>query len=123
MALPWLYGVARGIVSDHYRSQNRRGRLASLLSGIRPRVPTQRDWEVVQRAEYSRVHAALEALRPKDREVLLLAAWEELSNEQIAETVGCTPEAAAQRVSSSEEEARDHIPCSVTNRPISPPSK
>lgn len=98
MALPWLYGVARGIVSDHYRSQNRRWRLASKLSGVRPGLPTQPDWEVVQRVEYGQVHAALQALRKKDREVLLLAAWEELSNEQIAETIGCSPEAAAQRV-------------------------
>lgn len=98
MTLPWLYGVARRVVSDHYRSDRRRTRLTGKLSSVRPLVPTQPDWEVVQRAEYDQVHAALSALREKDREVLLLAAWEELANDQIAATIGCSPEAAAQRV-------------------------
>jgi RNA polymerase sigma-70 factor (ECF subfamily) len=98
MVLPWLYGVARRVVSDHYRSQNRRSRLTNKLSGIRPRGPVQPDWQVVQRAEYHQVHAALSVLRGKDREVLLLAAWEELSNDQIAAAIGCSTEAAAQRV-------------------------
>jgi RNA polymerase sigma-70 factor (ECF subfamily) len=98
MTLPWLYGVARRVVSDHYRSSRRRSRLTGKLSNVRPLLPTQPDWEVVQRAEYDQVHAALGSLREKDREVLLLAAWEELSNDQIAAAVGCSPEAAAQRV-------------------------
>jgi RNA polymerase sigma-70 factor (ECF subfamily) len=37
-------------------------------------------------------------MRPKDREVLRLAAWEELSNESIAVVLGCSIEAAAQRL-------------------------
>ncbi|MGI9647565.1 MAG: RNA polymerase sigma factor, partial [Acidimicrobiia bacterium] len=44
------------------------------------------------------VHAALSGLRERDREVLLLSAWEELSNSQIATVLGCSVEAAAQRV-------------------------
>lgn len=98
MVLPWLYGVARRVVSDHYRSSNRRARLTGKLSNVRPLAPIQPDWEVVQRAEYDQVHEALNGLREKDREVLLLAAWEELSNDQIALIVGCSTEAAAQRV-------------------------
>lgn len=98
MALAWLYGVARRVVSDHYRSQNRRARLTIKLSGTRPVVPAQPDWQVVQRAEYHQVHAALKGLREKDREVLLLVAWEELSNDQIAAVIGCSTEAAAQRI-------------------------
>lgn len=56
------------------------------------------EWQVVQRAEYHQATLALDALREKDREVLLLAAWEELSNDQIAAIVGCSTDAAAQRV-------------------------
>jgi RNA polymerase sigma-70 factor (ECF subfamily) len=98
MALPWLYGVARRVVSDHHRSQQRRRRLAERLSGVRaPSVP-QPEWQVIQRAEYRQVHEALAAMRPKDREVLRLAAWEELSNESIAVVLGCSIEAAAQRL-------------------------
>ena len=98
VALPWLYGVARRVVADHYRSQNRRTRLTAKVSGVRPPVPIQPDLQVVQLAEYHQVHEALAALRGKDREILLLAAWEELSNSEIAEIVGCSTTAAAQRL-------------------------
>ena len=97
-ALPWLYGVARRIVADHYRSHNRRVRLVVKLSGTRPPVPAQPELQVVQSAEYRQVHEALDALPEKDREILLLAAWEELSNGEIAAVVGCSTAAAAQRL-------------------------
>lgn len=97
-ALPWLFGVARRIVATHYRAQNRRTRLTSKLSRVRPVLPHQPDSQVVQRTEYYQVHAALSGLREGDREVLLLAAWEELSNDQIAAVIGCSTEAAAQRI-------------------------
>lgn len=123
MALPWLYGVARRVVSDHYRSQNRRMRLTRKLSGIGAVGPTQPDWQIVQRAEYDQVHAALNGLREKDRELLLLAAWEELSNDQIAEVVGCSTRAAAQRISRAKRKLgisfraslRNELPPTVAN--------
>lgn len=98
MALPWLYGVARRVVSDHYRSRGRRSRLIRKLSGVQSEVPPQPDWQVVQRDEYNRVQVALGTLRDGDREVLLLSAWEELSNGEIAAVIGISTEAAAQRV-------------------------
>jgi RNA polymerase sigma-70 factor (ECF subfamily) len=98
MALPWLYAVAGRVVADHYRSHNRRLRLTIKLSAVRPLVAAEPESQVVQRSEYDQVHTALGALREKDREVLLLAAWEELSNHQIATILGCTTEAAAQRL-------------------------
>lgn len=97
-ALLWLYGVSRRVVSDHYRSRNRRSRLRAKLAGVRSASPSQPETQVVQREEYRNVQLALESLRAPDREVLLLAAWEELSNDQIARVVGCSVPAAAQRV-------------------------
>ena len=96
--LPWLYGVARRVVSDHYRSRRRRRGLLDKLSGVRADPPVQPDWQVVQRLEYDQVHAALGDLRDRDREVLLLAAWEELSNAEIAQVIGVSTQAAAQRI-------------------------
>lgn len=98
MELPWLYGVARRVVSDHYRSRHRRRRLVDKLSGVRADAPIQPDWQVVQRHEYDQVHVALAALRDRDREVLLLASWEELSNGEVAAVIGVSTEAAAQRI-------------------------
>ncbi len=98
MDLPWLYGVARRVVSSHHRSRERRLRLAHKLSGVRALTPIQPDWQVVQRFDYHQVHRALEQMRERDREVLLLAAWEELSHGQIAVVLGCSSQAASQRI-------------------------
>lgn len=96
--LPWLFGVARRVVSDHARSRNRRRRLVARLTGVGLGSPAQPELQVIQRDEFRQVHEALDMLRDKDREVLLLAAWEELSHQQIAEIIGCSTAAAAQRL-------------------------
>lgn len=97
-ALPWLYGVARRVVADHMRSQNRRHRLVTRLAGVGARTPAQPEPQVIQGDEYHQVHEALSMLREKDREVLLLAAWEELPHQEIAKILECSPAAAAQRL-------------------------
>ncbi len=98
MELPWLYGVARRVVSEQRRSMGRWRRLGERLSGIRWPTVTSPDHVVVQRAEYDLVWEALWALAEQDREVLLLSAWEELPNPQIAQVLGCSTDAAAQRL-------------------------
>ena len=98
MALPWLYGVARRVVSEHFRSLERRRRLKARLAGLSTPFVPDPEHQTVRRAEYHQVGQALATLREGDREVLLLAAWEELSNEAISIVLGCSPTAAAQRL-------------------------
>jgi RNA polymerase sigma-70 factor, ECF subfamily len=82
----WLYGVARNLLM---KSANRRRagahlveRLASELRTAQPVQPAGSD----ERA--ARVRAALAGLREKDRELLMLAAWEGLTPKQIATVMG-----------------------------------
>jgi RNA polymerase sigma factor (sigma-70 family) len=42
--------------------------------------------------------AALNQLRPEDQEVLRLAWWEELSHAEIGGLLGCSTQAASQRI-------------------------
>lgn len=96
--LPWLYGVARRILSRQFRSRSRLRRLVTRVGSLNlPPVPDP-ETEIVQRLEYQLVHEALNRLRDPDREILLLAAWEGLSNAEIAAAVGCSTTAAAQRL-------------------------
>lgn len=44
------------------------------------------------------IRQALARLRPADQEVLRLAAWEECTTAEIADVLGCTPNAAAVRL-------------------------
>lgn len=82
--LPWLYGVAYRVVSDHRRGQGRRGRLTARLRGLGPSFVDAADSQLVQKQDYAFVLAALGRLRPAEQEILRLAVWEELSHAEIA---------------------------------------
>jgi RNA polymerase sigma-70 factor (ECF subfamily) len=83
--LPWMYGVARRIVSNQKRSLRRRARLVAQLAG-RPPPPAT---EPVAGGPDS-VVAALAMLSARDQEVLRLIAWEELEPAACAVVLGCT---------------------------------
>lgn len=98
LVLPWLYGVARRILSRQYRSTRRLRRLVRKLGGVGTGSSPDPVSEMVMRWEYRTVREALDRLKPAQREVLLLAAWEDLSNDEIGVALGCSTQAAAQRV-------------------------
>jgi RNA polymerase sigma-70 factor (ECF subfamily) len=88
-ALPWLYGVARRVVSNHRRSQRRRERL-DVRVAVQPTPRVEHD--------PAGFDAALESLSDDDREVLMLAAWEGLSPEEMGRVLGCSANAASVRL-------------------------
>ncbi|MFH1330201.1 MAG: sigma-70 family RNA polymerase sigma factor [Actinomycetota bacterium] len=88
--LPWLYGVARRVVANAERGRRRRERLAARAA---------LDGEAsAAGADPAGVIAALQSLRPEDREVLRLAAWEGLDPRGMGLVLGCSPNAAAIRL-------------------------
>jgi RNA polymerase sigma-70 factor (ECF subfamily) len=80
----WLIGVARNV-----RLNSRRG-------AQRQRAVTDRLWVTADFAAEDDshatdiVHSALAALSPRDREVLLLAVWDDLDRAASAEVLGCS---------------------------------
>lgn len=96
-ALPWLYGVARRVLSELRRGERRRGRLVSKLVGLAGSRASEP--EPLRRAgEHEAVDLALSRLRPKDREVLRLAEWEEMSPREMAAVLGSSVNAATIRL-------------------------
>jgi RNA polymerase sigma factor (sigma-70 family) len=86
-ALPWLLGCARRVLWHQQRAARRRSRLLERLTASAPPV-------VVSLELPNRVLAqGLAALSDRDREALLLTAWEGLSTDQAAMVVGCSPQA------------------------------
>lgn len=94
----WLYGVAYKVVGRQWRTESRSGRLHEKLEtvGVDP-VPIPED-VVVAGEESDQVLDALKRLSALDREVLQLAAWEELRHQEIAEVLGIRPDAVRQRI-------------------------
>lgn len=96
--LPWLYGVARRVVSHQWRGAGRARRLARRAGALRAIPPPGPDSQTVERAEHQLVREAVMSLGENDREVLLLSAWEGLTHPEIAETLGCSVSAVDKRV-------------------------
>ncbi len=90
--LPWLYGVAGNVCRNHVRSQRRQAALRAKLHvvGDGPGEPDHAD-EVAGRVDDERRMAALIAavaqLSDRDREVLMLVAWDGLTYEQAAQVL------------------------------------
>ena len=81
-ARPWLYGVARGTLANHHRGRRRRQRLNDRVAAQVVRIvePTTVD----EGPEAGAIAAALEGLGERDRELLLLVGWEQLTRDEIA---------------------------------------
>lgn len=90
----WLYGTARRALANHRRSERRRERLAGRLHEA-PRVDSE---PAEPPAGGGRVAEAFARLRPQDRELLALAAWESLDAGEIAAVLGCSRNAARIRL-------------------------
>jgi RNA polymerase sigma-70 factor (ECF subfamily) len=91
--LPWLFAVARRVLANQRRGIGRRERLTALLRVKDVPTPVRlgddRDGPAF---------GALASLAPPDQEVLRLAAWEELGNQQIAAVLGISANAVAIRL-------------------------
>lgn len=96
-ALPWLYAVARRVLSNQRRGNQRRVDLSTRVGGQRP-ASADVEGEVVAGEERRIVLTALARLRPADQELLRLAVWEELSHRDIAGLVGCSEASVAVRL-------------------------
>lgn len=95
--LPWLYAVARRELANQRRGDNRREALRSRLRlGRTDRLQAPDPAEGA--TEGMRARSALARLRPADREVLMLVAWEGLDPAQAAAALGISPAAFAVRL-------------------------
>ena len=97
--LPWLYTVAKNVISNRNRSSRRRLRLAAKVADDTDRTVPGPEPQVVRNSEHERLIAALEKLSNKDREILRLVEWEGLSREQVAEMFFVSRAAIDQRIS------------------------
>src|SRR3954451_25352012 len=81
--LPWLYGVARNVFMRHRSGHARQDAAARALAAEPRAVAT------AEPAEDPALWEAWEMLNERDREVLALIAWEELTVRDAARVLGC----------------------------------
>ncbi|MGP0048271.1 MAG: RNA polymerase sigma factor [Solirubrobacteraceae bacterium] len=92
--LPWLYGVARNVIMRQLVAGAREGRtLAAVANELAVSRGAGGDG-----ASDPRLAAAWQRLSARDREVLALVAWEELSVPDAAAALGCSAPAFSVRL-------------------------
>ena len=100
----WIYRIARNNVIDYYRSQKGDVPLEDVFDvGFDERTPESLD----AIAALDKVNVYLETLSSKQREIITLRVWEELSYREIAEIVGGTEDGVKMAFSRSIRELRE----------------
>ncbi len=117
---PWLFGVARGVLANRWRSARRRKSLLARVSSLAPIPRELPDEQVVRQAEDQEVLKAVRSLKASDREVLMLAAWEELTASEIARALGVSVSAAEQRLYRAKRRLAKVLRSPVTQPNVSP---
>ena len=86
MALPWLLGVARRVLADQRRAARRR---RSLSERLRREASAPGPWSPPVGLSAELIDA-LRMLTEREREALLLVAWDGLSPRDAAVVAGCS---------------------------------
>jgi len=85
--LPWLYGVARRTLANARRT---RLRAQALVERAAPARTPPSDDAAERLGESEMIRAALMGLSERDREALMLVAWEDLEPADAARAAGCS---------------------------------
>lgn len=105
-SLPWCYGVARRMLSNYRRGDQRRLRLVERLSfepqsaGVDPQDANIGD---------SDLEAALDQLSDSERELIHLWAWEQLEPREIAVVIDATPNAVSLRLTRAKQKLAETL--------------
>jgi RNA polymerase sigma-70 factor (ECF subfamily) len=112
-ALPWLYGIAMNVLRRHFRQAAAQWAAAE-DQGV--------DWDAVDarldaEAKRGQLRSALNVLSQRDRELLLLVAWEGLTPAEAAEVLGIGKVAARSRLHRARRRALQALDRSGPDRP------
>lgn len=103
LTIEWLYVTLRNVVGNHYRSRARSLRRVERAGRHHP-APVDGASDAVLD-----VRAAVNRLDPADRELIWMAYWEDLSREEIARILGCTPATLRVRLHRARKKLQDTL--------------
>lgn len=99
----WSYGVAKGVLANHQRSQIRRTRLSARLRDDLSRSPSPAVTADTGLSE------ALATLSEMDKDLVLLVAWDGFGVAEAGQLLGLTPGAARSRYSRARKALREQL--------------
>ena len=110
-ARPWLYGIATNLAGSHWRQEQRRYRA---LARLDTRLVSPSDEDVIAdrvsaSAAGPALAAALAALDPGDRDVLLLVSLADLSYAEVAAALGIPGGTVGSRLNRARRRVREAL--------------
>jgi RNA polymerase sigma-70 factor (ECF subfamily) len=107
--IAWLCAVARNLIGNAYRGRDRQKALTE-------KVTATAAGDAGDTGANEAVENALASLRDKDRDVLQLAYWDDLTIAEIAQVLDCSQSAAKVRLHRAREAFRRLLP--ATSEPL-----
>ena len=106
----WLIGVARNVVRNTTRSARRRHQYTEALISARPRISIDFADAVLLSEDLEPFRTAFAHLSTDDQEILLLAAWEDLSGSDLGTALDISAERANDRLYRARKRLRARLP-------------
>ncbi|WP_422737878.1 RNA polymerase sigma factor [Micromonospora sp. WMMD729] len=113
-SLPWLYGVARRLLSNQWRSRRAAPDVLPIADADLTPVAGPSGADVT--VGVADLRTALATLNDLDQEILRLVGWEELTVSEAAQVLGCTRTTTAVRL----HRARRRLAVAMSSRPARP---
>lgn len=112
--VPWLFGVANGLIRNTHRAGRRQNRLHARLAGERElEEPAPRFTSEAVR----QLDEAMGGLSAGDREAIQLHYWDQLSQRDIGVVLGCSENAVAHRLSRARRVLLDQLAEPTSSKP------
>ena len=108
MQRPWLYGVARRVLANYRRGQNRRSALGERLY-VEWSSRLVIDDSLQSTLEVQALREAVSRLSVTDSELLLMSAWEELTPSEIAVVLELPPDVVRNRLTRARRRLREEL--------------
>lgn len=106
-ARPWLFGVARNLLMKHAEGHRAVGHLAERLANELRTARTEQPQSTQE--QLTGIRHAISTLSERDREILLLAAWDGLTPREIAIVVGTSPNTVRVRLHRVRVRLKKHV--------------
>ena len=116
----WLYSIAGRVLANALRGRQRSLRLINKLTFERGEDQEEAG---LSNATAARLNEGLSKLRAKDREMIFLMYWENLSYREIGTVVGCSEKAAGIRISRARQKLRDVLVAEPSITEVSLPNQ
>ncbi|MBI4897593.1 MAG: RNA polymerase sigma factor [Actinobacteria bacterium] len=112
----WLFGTARRVLANQRRGDHRRNGLAERMRlELEAHLPFHEP-----DTECTAIHQALAELTERDREILQLSVWEELSPAEIAVAMNMRGTTVRSRLRRARKRFEAHLVAGGWNQPLSP---